>query len=356
MTAVAILAVVAQVTATSSSAPAPPARDNPAAKGTASLKGRVVASESGRPVRRVQISLSAPEFSETKSMSTTAEGVYEFKDLPAGRYTITATRAGFVKLQYGQRRPGEPGRPVQLGDGQRAENLDFSMPRAGWITGRITDELGDPMPGVTIYPAQWRYFRGRRRIVPVSSGSAAFNQTDDTGQYRITGLEPGDYFVLATTRTTWTVDGHPDQRIGFLPTFSGGTSNPADAMRIRVGMGQESPAGDFAMVPGKVATVAGTATYASGQPLAGETVNMTQEFSGPGASSSFGMQGGKVNPDGTFLIKNVPPGEFKLSIRGPGDKEHPPEGVTMTVTVAGEDLAGITLIAGTGGTLTGRII
>lgn len=133
----------------STSAPQAPARDNPSAKGTGSIKGRVVAAESGRPVRRVQISLTAAELGEAESMSTTAEGFFEFKDLPAGRYTIAAARAGFVRLQYGQRHPGEPGRPVQLADGQRVENLDFSLPRAGWISGRITDELGDPLPGVT---------------------------------------------------------------------------------------------------------------------------------------------------------------------------------------------------------------
>ena len=52
---------------------------------------------------------------------------FEFKDLPSGRYTITASRPGYIRLQYGQRRTGEPGRPVQLGEGQRLENLDFSL-------------------------------------------------------------------------------------------------------------------------------------------------------------------------------------------------------------------------------------
>ena len=335
--------------------PDAPARDVKAVKGTASVKGKVVTADAGRPMRRVQISLSSPDLPESRSMSTTAQGIYEFKDLPAGRYTITATREGFIRLQYGQRRPGEPGRPLQLADGQRVENADFSLPRTGSISGRITDELGDPLPGVSIYPAQWKYFRGKRRMVPVPGGTS-FNRTDDTGQFRITGLEPGDYFVLATTRTTWTVDDKPDERIGFLPTYAGGTANPPEAMRIKVNMGQETPAGDFAMVPGRVANISGTATYSSGLPMNGESINMTQEFAGPGSSSQFGMQGAKVNPDGSFTIKNVPPGEYRLSVRGPGDKDHPAEGVTMTVSVTGEDLSGVMLVGGSGGSLSGRIV
>lgn len=355
--AVVVLAASPQSSMTVTSPPAVQAaqRDPGAAKGTASIKGKVVAADSGKPMRRVQISLSSPELSESRSMSTTAQGVFEFKELAAGRYTVSATRPGYIRLQYGQRRLGEPGRPIQLADGQRVADADFSLPRTGSIAGRITDELGDPLPDVSIFPAQWKYYRGKRRIVPVSGGGP-FNRTDDTGQFRITGLEPGDYYVMATSRTTWTVDENPNERIGFLPTYSNGTANPAAATSVKVAMGQEASAGDFAMVPGRVATISGTATYSSGLPIAGETINVNQEFSGPGSSSSFGMQGTKVNPDGSFTIKNMAPGEYKLSLRGPGDKDHPAEGVTLTVSVTGEDLIGVMLVGGSGGSVTGRVV
>src|SRR5262249_7052347 len=254
-----------------------PPRDANTAKGTAVIKGKIVAADSGKALRRVQVNLSSPDFSEAKSVSTTAQGTFEFKDLPAGRYTLTATRSGYIRLQYGQRRPGEPGRPITLDEGQQFEKADLALPRTGSIAGRITDELGDPLADVSIFPAQWRYFRGKRRLVPVSGGGP-FNRTDETGQYRITGLDPGDYIVLAATRTTWTVDDKPNERIGFSPTYSGGTTSPTDAMAVKVATGQEAAMADFAMVPGRVANISGTATYSSGLPLAGETINVTQEF------------------------------------------------------------------------------
>ena len=350
---VAVVLFVAQVTSFQASQTTP--RDTLTTKGTASVKGKVVAADTGKPVRRVQITISSPDLTESRSMSTTALGVFEFKELPAGRYTISASRAGFLRLQYGQRRQGEPGRPVQLAEGQQLADVNFSMPRTGSIAGRITDEVGDPLPGVNIFPAQWRYFRGKRRLVRVTGG-VTFNQTDDTGQYRITGLEPGDYFVAATTRETWTVDADPKERIGFLMTFSGGTANASDAQRIRVAMGQEAAAPDFSMIPGRAASISGTATTSAGMPLAGESVSVTQEMASPNGSMSFGMPGAKINPDGTFSVKTLAPGEYRLSVRAPGDKEHPPEGVTMTVTLAGEDLSGVALVTGAGGTLTGRIV
>ncbi|HYT65338.1 MAG TPA: carboxypeptidase-like regulatory domain-containing protein [Vicinamibacterales bacterium] len=68
-----------------------PPRDVVTQKGTSSVKGKVVAADTGRAVRRVQVSIASPDLTESRSMSTTAQGLFEFKDLPAGRYTITAS-------------------------------------------------------------------------------------------------------------------------------------------------------------------------------------------------------------------------------------------------------------------------
>src|SRR5262249_6216461 len=156
--------------------------------GTASIKGTVTGADGGKPLRRVQVSVSSPELSESRSVSTNALGVFEVRELPAGRYTITASRAGYLRLTFGQTRPGETGRPIQLADGQRVEKVDFVLPRMGVIAGRVTDEIGDPVAGVSVFSMQMRYFRGRKRMVPVGPQV----RTDDTGQYRLLALEPGD--------------------------------------------------------------------------------------------------------------------------------------------------------------------
>jgi hypothetical protein len=337
--------------------PQAPARDTSAIpKGTGSISGKVVTAEGGRPVRRVSITLSSPEFpGEPKTVSTNAQGRFEISELPAGRYSLTASRAGYMRVQYGQRRPGENGRPIQLADGQKFTTADFSLPRTAVIVGRITDEVGDPMPNASIFPMQWRYYRGQRRMVPVAGGGP-FNRTDDTGGYRISGLEPGDYYVMATTRDAWTDEKNPKERIGFLPTYSGGTANPAEAYRLKVGLGQEVQMPEFSMVPGRVGTISGTAVSSSGLPLVGEQVSMSQEFSGPGSSSSFGMSGSKVAADGTWTIRNVSPGEYKLTLRSAAEGDRPPEGATTTIVFAGEDLTGIMLVTTTGATLRGRVI
>jgi Carboxypeptidase regulatory-like domain len=320
-------------------------------KGTASIRGKVTAADGAKAIRRVQITVSSPELTESRSVSTNSEGAFEVKELPAGRYTISASRAGYLRLSYGQRRPGETGRPIQLADGQKVQGIDFALPRMGVIAGRVTDEIGDPIAGVSVFPMQLRYFRGRKRMVPLA-GQA---RTDDTGQYRLLALEPGDYYVMATTRETWTNETNEKEKVGFGPTYFGGTLNLADAQKVKVGLGQEVSGTDFALVPGRVAAIKGTATTSFGMGIAGESISLSQEFAGPNFTSSFGFAGGKINPDGSFAIKDVPPGEYKLTLRYPGDAEHPAEVAAQTVVVSGPDLEGVSLVTGAGGTLEGRV-
>ena len=129
-----------------------------------------------------------------KAALTDAEGRFEFRDLPAGRFTLQATKSGFVSVQYGQTRPFESGKPIELADKQGLDNADISMPRGSVIAGRIVDEFGDAIPDVSVTAMRQTWQNGRRRLVP-SPGRVA--QTNDLGQFRIYGLPPGDYYVSA---------------------------------------------------------------------------------------------------------------------------------------------------------------
>ena len=59
----------------------------------------------------------APEIGAKTSL-TDADGRYEFRDLPAGRFTVNASKSGYVMVQYGQSRPFESGRPIELAEKQ----------------------------------------------------------------------------------------------------------------------------------------------------------------------------------------------------------------------------------------------
>ena len=106
-----------------------PARDRASTQdpaGTAIIRGTILNSD-GRPLRRAQISLSGEPLQQAKTTSTDSQGRYELTGLPPGRFTLTATRPGYLSLSYGQSRPGEASRPIELADGQELVKIDVTL-------------------------------------------------------------------------------------------------------------------------------------------------------------------------------------------------------------------------------------
>ena len=75
-----------------------PSRDQQAqpAIGTGSITGAVVTEGSGTPVRRARVTLSGSELRGGRSTITGDDGEFTFTALPAGRFNLTASKAGYV--------------------------------------------------------------------------------------------------------------------------------------------------------------------------------------------------------------------------------------------------------------------
>jgi hypothetical protein len=325
------------------SAPSDPA-------GTAVIRGTVTAADTGRPLRRARITLTGQPPSAPRATSTNIRGEYELKDLPAGRYVLRVQRGGYLPMQYGQRRPGEAARPLDLADGQALSTLDMALPRAGIISGRVIDETGEVVSGVRVWPMRQEYFRGRRRLVPAGSSGT----TDDTGQYRILNVPPSEYYLMALLRETWTA-GPERQTFGYAPTYFPGMARAADASRVKVGIGQEAANIDFALVAQRASVVSGIATSADGTPLAGAQVSLSLEIMGPSGGMSMGAGGATVAADGSWRMRGVAPGEYQLGVSSQ-ERDRPPARASMTLFVQGADIEGLSLVADTGGTVTGQIV
>src|SRR3954463_2918771 len=124
--------------------PVTPPRDRqpnapPTPAGTAAISGRVVSAE-GAPLRRTQVMLLGMG-AGGRSVLTDSEGRFSFGGLAAGRYTIRASRSGYIGLSYGQRAPSEPVKPMEITDGQSLAGVDIVLPRGSVITRRGMDEF-----------------------------------------------------------------------------------------------------------------------------------------------------------------------------------------------------------------------
>ncbi len=306
---------------------------------TGVIRGRVVAADTGEPLRRARLVLSAPALAKPRFATTDAQGRYEFTALPAGRYTLAASKTLYVPLQFGQQRAFETGRPVELTDKQVLEAIDFQLPRGAVITGRIVDDTGEPVVGATVAVMRPRFVDGARRLTRV--GRAV--ETNDRGEYRLFDLAPGSYYV--GTFSALLGDSLP-----YGSSYFPGTANPDEAQRVTVNTGQVLTGIDLALQPVMLVTLAGTLLDAArGVPLAHATV---RAYSAGGSVSISGV----VRPDGTFTIANVPPGEYSLIAAGSDPESSRSLTGILPVTVGGGDIGGLAIAAVAGGRASGRVV
>jgi len=337
--------------------PAPP-RDNPQEKtGTAVLSGRVVAADTGKPLRRALVRASSQETPQGRSVSTDPDGRWQLKNLPAGSYRVSVSKGGYVDIAYGQLRPFEAGKVLELADGQTIEKLDVTLPRAGVITGRVLDEFGEPLTGARVQPMRYRYAGGQRRLTPVAFGDT----TDDIGQFRLHGLSPGEYFVSAQMQAGL-MFGQSDDRVGYGTTYFPGTAVQTEAQRVSVALGRETSQINITMATSRIATISGNAVSAAGRPVTRGILMLTSNI---GAANMVSM-GTSLKPDGSFLFSNVSPGEYRVQVQhtpnaddvvvlGSGGAPGTESG-SVSLTVTGNDITGLTIVTSPGATASGRVI
>ncbi len=153
--------------------------------------------DTGAPLRRVQISAfgNTPDARGTRVTSTDDQGRYELREL-VGRplHHQRQPRPASCRCSTASAGRVERGTPVEVADGQVVDKVTIALPRGGVITGRISDDIGEPIAAVQVQAFRYGFMPGGRRPMPVPQGGG---QTDDTGAFRLYGLPPGDYYVSA---------------------------------------------------------------------------------------------------------------------------------------------------------------
>jgi len=316
-----------------SSHPQPPARDLPAPRqsATATLRGRVVAADSGGPLRHARVALAGS--SNIPPVFTANDGRFAFTGLPAGRYTISARKAGYAPTTFGQTRPDVPPIPIDLEAGDVFQEAELRMPPSAAIAGRITDEYGDPIELATVVAS-----RIVRRDTFTIGMVAATAVTDDLGEYRLGALSAGSYIVTATTARRAMAG--PSQTRAYYP----GVAGRVQAQPIVVRAGEERSATDFTVAPGRLAKLTIAFTDLKGEPAnAVAMIANTSQYLGDAQAPIVPIVGSVVTP-------SLEPGDWSIFARSPEG------GVGIARVSLGSDDAAITMPLVKGGRVTGRIV
>ena len=356
-------------------------RDGAFREGRGSISGVVVAAEGGAPVARATVTLGSGTLAGFTVVSD-AEGRFTFDRLPAGQFTLTASKPSFVTLPYGQTEPGRgSGLPIALKDGERLTGVQWALPRAASITGRVLDHAGRPMRGAVIALQQRRSVDGQIQLV-ACCGQA---RTDPNGLYRLAGLDPGEYAVsslppadyrfipevmssfgsetraVTADEVRWAqreleiAAGRAGAAAGRLPepphgptvsygrTYFPGTFDPSRLSMIAIKAAEERRGVDISMPLQPTAFIQGRGVGPDGQP----PVNATFAFSDGWSTATIGLA-----PDGTFSRRNLLPGRYTLTVRGRGSSLWGSEVVELN----GADVPNLVITIGPGASVSGRVV
>jgi len=174
--------------------------------------------------------------------------------------------------------------------------------------------------------------------------------TDDLGQFRVYGLQPGDYSVVAS--------GHHAIAPGVfsattntaaVPIYYPGTGNPDEAQEVSLGPGEEA-AVHFTYLPMLPVRISGVAVMSDGRPAAGMNVRLRTS---PAIAPSL-PGGGTVSADGTFLITDVTPGRYWIDVV-PATRSQGTERGSTEVVVGPDDVTGVGVVTGPGIRMTGTV-
>ena len=288
----------------------PPA---PSQTAVCAIEGQVLNAVTGEPLRKASLVLRKGEGrSDAPYAATTdAAGRFVMRPVEPGVYRLAAERNGFVRTEYGARGGSQTGAPLSLGPGQEMRNVVLKMLPHGVITGRVVDEDGESLANVNVQAMRYLYVRGRRQLVTAAGGN-----TNDLGEYRLFGLEPGQFYVSAMFHRPgmrWRASESTSQtEESYAATFYPGALDLAAAVAVPVSSGSEARGIDFTLT--RVPTVRVSGRVMDAMPSRTGRGVMVFLYARNRASSLSNRNGSSVRgPEGTFEIRGVLPGSYIIS-------------------------------------------
>lgn len=315
-----ILALAVPLTAQTASDDPPPAI----------IEGSVINTQNSRTVPRASVTLLRVKGTGSKSQRCDSSGHFIFQNVEPGSYRLSAQRQGF--FSDASKREYQP--IIEVAAGEHVKNMPVRLMPAAVVSGEALDEYNDPVPdvGIRLLVVQMKLGQMYLRV----AGKAI---TDDRGQYRVAGLHPGKYYVVAeykpnnanlealksmiaekllerrqviTTKNDALYFDAPQESVEpaytYAPLFYPATSDFQQAQALRLNPGDEVAA-NFLLISAPVVSIRGKVVNGlTGGPPAGASVAAfwTAYMEGEGLPAQVSAE------DGTFEIRGLAPGTYTL--------------------------------------------
>jgi protocatechuate 3,4-dioxygenase beta subunit len=333
------------------------AQDPTALARPSSIAGTVVKEPGSQPLKKVLVQVIAESQKEggNYTASTDSDGHFKVDNVTPGHYRLFVERTGFAGVN--EREMKSDTNVVAVLPGQALDNLVLRMLATAVISGRVTDEDGDPMAGVRVVALKRVPGKAKRQALGTEG-------TNDLGEYRISGLFPGQYWIVAMPAPDFRdYEQRDEQReddkkenspnadeqneskadTRYLTTYYPGTYDAVQASILTLKAGDEMPV-NLTMVPAKTYRVRGVVTgMTSGQKPVVELVSKSGES----------IHATEVGRDGEFEMRGVGPGSYLLRATSSSDSQ--PVTARQDVTVVAGDVDGLKLAPQPSFTILGHL-
>lgn len=280
---------------------------------TGTVTGHVYCADTQKPARFANLRLQPVDaqggrFGFRGGFATTgSDGSFRITGVSPGDYYADVTMPGYVQPLRGllrdvenlasadrDRLTGQLTR-VSVAANQTA-SVQIMLYRGATISGSVSFDDGAPAAGVSVQAfllttgAQTQGAGGARQSF------AGFAQTDDRGQFRLTGLADGTYTVFAAPRS-------------IFPIYYGNTIERSKAKKLDIHAGDEVPGADIQIPAAGMHSVSGVVvSQQDGHTLSRASVQLRLTSGDTGTISATTAQ------DGTFTFNAVPDGKFTVQL------------------------------------------
>ena len=212
-----------------------------------SIDGTAIDRVTQAPVRKATITITNLMGNYSFAGVTDSQGKFHIDNADPGRYIVQNVTA----QGYWYERPRQPENQFTVNEEEHVTGIKVELEPYSVISGKVTNEDGEPMRDVSIQTFSYNYVRGVKRV-----GSSGSVNTDDRGEFRLIDLRPGRYLIRAWLRaenssafvnvTQPSASPHINfPETGYAYTFYPNVNDPAQATLVRVAPGTTTPGIDF---------------------------------------------------------------------------------------------------------------
>ena len=194
------------------------------------------------------------------------------------------------------------------------KDLAIKMTPQGVIAGKVLDQDGDPVMAVQMQAMRFAYIQAHES----NCSQALLQRTNDLGEYRISNLAPGRYYIIATDRRQQFVGTQErpgragEVQEGNITTYYPNGADASNAVPVDVAAGGEMRGIDIRLLQAKVYTVRGKAASTPSLPSPA-MVSFRRKDDNTGLPPALnGGSNTQLRPDGTFEFRNILPGTYVL--------------------------------------------